>query len=117
MLISEIFYYLWDDPVFNEDMRFATGALRSDPEFIDLQRKLRLLALEALYRKIKTLQTQLDQEKQFLREAEAREVWTINRFLKHVSYEQGETILIDRKVNDMDPDFSFEKAITTKAVP
>jgi hypothetical protein len=112
MLISEIFYYLWDDLVFNEDMISATPALRSHPEFIDLHRHARLRALQGLYRQLKTLERQLEREKQFHREAQAREVWTINRFLTHVSSEQAEAILIDRKVNNMDPDFSFENANT-----
>jgi hypothetical protein len=72
---------------------------------------LRLTALETLYLRIKTLQRKLDREKQFHREAQAREVFTINQFLQHVSSEQAEAILIDRQVNDMDADFSFEKAI------
>lgn len=112
MLISEIFYYLWDDPLFNEEMQCATPAFRSHPEFIDLNRKTRLLGLQNLYRTISTLKRELEREKQWHREAQAREIWTINQFLKHVSAEQAEAILIDRKINDMDPDFSFVKAIT-----
>jgi len=115
MLISEIFYYLWDDPVFNEDMIAATPTLRSHSEFIELHRHVRLRAVEALYRQLKTLERELQREKRFHREAQAREVWTINRFLTQVSSEQSEAILIDRKVNDMDPDFSFEQAISAPA--
>jgi hypothetical protein len=112
MLISGIFYFLSDDSLFNEDMRSATPALRSNSEFIELTRDLRLLALQDLFRTISTLKRELEREKQWHREAQAREVWTINQFLKHVSPEQGQAVLIDRKVNDMDPDFSFVKAIT-----
>lgn len=76
-----------------------------------MRRQVRLLALEALYRKIERLQHELNQEKQFHREAQAREVWTINQFLKKIPRDQADEILINRKVNEMDADFSFVAAL------
>src|SRR5437763_17080152 len=107
MLTWVIFYFLCDDPLFTNASSIEEWELR-DPEFIQLRREIRLLALEALYRKIEMLQHDLAQGKQFHREAQAREVWTINQFLKQIPSDFAEPILIDRKVNDMDPDFSFE---------
>jgi hypothetical protein len=112
MLNWEIFYFLWDDPLFTHFSSIEEWELK-DPEFIELRRQVRLLALEALYRKIEMLQQELAQEKQFHREAQAREVWTINQFLKQIPSDRAEPILINRKVNDMDPDFSFERALAT----
>ena len=112
----EFFYFLWDDPLFTSRIGNSKDYIISDPEFVELRRKLRLTELETLYLRIKTLERKLDREKQYHREAQAREAWTIDRFLGHVLPQQAEAILIDRQVNDIDPDFSFEKAITTKAL-
>lgn len=112
MLNWEFFYFLWDDPLFsNSDLFGNSRDYVDDPAFIGLRRQMRLLALETIYIKIESLQRALAQEKQFHREAQAREVWTINQFLKQIPPELAESILIDRKVNGMDPDFSFEKAL------
>ena len=112
MLTWEFFYFLWDDPLFTNEAGDPKDYV-SDPEFISLRRELRLSALEALYRKIEMVQHELAQEKQFHREAQAREVWTINEFVKQTPSDLAEPILINRKVNDMDPDFSFERALAT----
>jgi hypothetical protein len=112
MLTWGIFYFLWDDPLFSDGIGNPKDYV-SDPEFIELHREMRLLALDALYRKVEMVQQELAQEKQFHREAQAREVWTINQFLKLMPSDHAETILINRKVNDMDPDFSFEQALAT----
>lgn len=105
-----IFYFLWDDPLFTNASSIDEWELK-DPESIELRREIRLLTIEALYRKIEMLQHDLAQEKQFHREAQAREVWTINQFLRVLPHEEAEPVLINRKVNDMDPDFSFEAAL------
>jgi hypothetical protein len=105
-----IFYFLWDDPLFTYASSISEWELK-DPELIELRRTLRLTALETLYIRIANLKRQLASEKQFHREAQAREVWTINQLLKELPQEKAEPILINRKVNDMDPDFSFEEAI------
>ena len=110
MLNWVIFYFLWDDPLFTNASSIDEWELK-DPEFIELRRETRLLAIEALCRKIEILQHDLAQEKQFHREGQCREVWTINQFLKALPREEAEPILINRKVNDMDPDFSFEAAL------
>lgn len=112
MLTWEFFYFLWDDPLFSDGIADPKDYV-SDPEFIEIRRQMRLLTLEMLYRKIEMVQHALAQEKQFHREAQAREVWTINQFLKQIPSDQAEPILINRKVNDMDPDFSFERALAT----
>lgn len=106
----EFFYFLWDDHLFTEDIGDPKDYV-SDPEFIAFRREARLLALELLYIKIEALRRELRTEKQLHREAQAREVWTINQFRKHVRSDTAEQILIDRKVLGMDQDFSFEKAI------
>lgn len=110
MPIWEIFYFLWDDPLFT-NLAGDPKDYIDDPDFIELRRTMRLELLEWLYTKIEILQHQLTQEKQFHREAQAREVWTINEFLKVVPRDEAEPILINRKVNDIDPDFSFEAAL------
>ena len=88
MLTWVIFYFLWDDPLFTYASSIEEWELK-DPEFIQLRREIRLLALEALYRKIEMLQHDLAQEKQFHREAQAREVWTINQFLNALTREEA----------------------------
>ena len=109
----EFFYFLWDDPLFlDETLTGDPKEYVDDPEFIVLRRQMRLLALERLYIKIQNLEADLDREKAFHREAQAREAWTVIQFLKHVSSETAENVLIERKVNDMDRDFSFEQAIS-----
>src|SRR5216683_2499414 len=102
MLNWEFFYFLWDDPLFTKWVGDPKNYV-SDPQFIEMRREVRLLALENLYRKIEMLQHDLKREKAFLREAEAREVWTINELLNVVSPDEAERILINRKVNNMDP--------------
>src|SRR4051812_23554474 len=111
MLIWEFFYFLWDDPLFRKVAGDPKDYI-SDPEFIEMRREARLLALEHLYLQIEMLQQRLRQEKQIRREGEAREVWTINQFLEVVSDEHAERILINRKVNSMDQDFSFADVLT-----
>lgn len=107
------FCFLWDDPLFNNDAVLDHVYLR-DEEFLELRRRARLNALEVVYMRIAELERALAREKQHHTEAQAREVWTMNKFLEHVPEEAVEGILIDRKVNDMDPDFSFINAITEK---
>src|SRR5213080_3810222 len=81
------FYFLWDDPLFTNASSIDEWELK-DPEFIELRRETRLLAIEALCRKIEILQHDLAQEKQFHREGQCREVWTINQFLKALPREE-----------------------------
>ncbi len=111
MLTWVIFYFLWDDPLFTNLSSIEEWELK-DPKFLELRRESRLLALERLYLKIEMLQRDLAREKKFHREAQAREVWTVNQFLKVLPREEAESILINRQVNDMDRDFSFEAALT-----
>jgi hypothetical protein len=46
-----------------------------------------------------------------LREARACQVWVMKQFLPHVPSEVSEQVWIERRVNMMDPDFSFQKAV------
>jgi hypothetical protein len=106
-----IFYFLWDDPLFTNLSSIEEWELK-DPQFIELRRTMRLELLDWLYQKIEILQQQLAREKAYRREAEAREFWIAKQFLKLVPPDEAQRILIDRKVNIMDPDFSFEAALT-----
>jgi hypothetical protein len=96
MPIWGIFYFLWDDPLFTYASSVDEWELK-DPEFIELRRRHRLLALEVLYLEIACVKKRLTQEKHLHQETQAREVF--------------EQILIERKVNEMDEDFSFVRAI------
>jgi len=111
MLIWGIFYFLWDDPLFCELPFGVQDDELKDPEFIGLRRTIRLLALQNLYLEIRRLNQILARAYEARKEADAREVWTINQFLKHVPAEIADQILIDRKVNEMDADFSFLKTL------
>ena len=106
----EFFYFLWDDPLFTNLSSLDEWQLK-DPKFVELRREGRLLALEALYQRIQMLQHELAQEKRVSLEAQAREVWTINQFLEETPGDKAESILINRQVNNMDPDFSFGAAL------
>lgn len=109
-----IFYFLWDDPLFTNASSIEEWELK-DPEFIELRRKLRLTHLDWLYAKIKILEQRLIREKELHRKDVAREFWTSTRLLNILEVTNPKEvlqILIDRKVNEMDPDFSFEKAIS-----
>jgi hypothetical protein len=111
MPIWGIFYFLWDDPLFTNIVGDPKDYV-NDPDFIELRRTMRLELLDWLYAKIEILQQQLAREKAYRLEAEARELWTAKQFLKVVPPDEAQRILIDRRVNNMDPDFSFEAALT-----
>jgi hypothetical protein len=104
-----IFYFLWDDPLFG----YLSGNAKDyvdDPEFIELHRKVRLSALQLLYRQIEMLQQQLAREKELHRENVAREVWTSTQLfniLEVTNPREALQVLVDRDVNEMDPDFSW----------
>jgi hypothetical protein len=105
------FCFLWDDPLFNSEAHEDRQLFEGDPEFAALRRRLRLAALELLYLELKTAKEQLLAERQTREQACAREVWTIQRFLEHLPADSAERVLIDRKVNDMDPDWDWCTAI------
>lgn len=66
--------------------------------------------LEMLYQ----FQSALEAKVRELKEARAMEAWTWQQMLARVPPEIAEQILIDRKVNEMDPDFSFYKTLFQK---
>jgi hypothetical protein len=77
-----------------------------------MRRDAILTALDLLYITIAKQKTW----KRNWHEDVAREVWTWKQLLLHVSPEVAEGIMVERKVNMMDPDFSFRKAIA-KDIP
>lgn len=58
---------------------------------------------------------QLDDQKteaiRELTEMHAAEIWTVEQLIPHVPPQTVERILIERRVNEMDSDFSFSKAV------
>lgn len=69
-----------------------------------------LATLDAHYQVEAALEAKLRQQK----EARAMEAWTWQQMLPHVPPEIAEQILIDRKINEMDADFSFYKTLFRK---
>jgi len=100
-----IFYFLWDDPLFGPYPSNADEL--ADPEFIELRRTVRLLSLELLYVEQAKLKRQIDN----YREAVAREIWTWQQLSELVPFEAKEKIAVERRINMMDPDFSFSKSV------
>ncbi len=107
-----IFYFLWGDPLFSHSLRRLESFV--DDDLIAKRREAVLVQLELLYLEIQNLNRRIASLERWQREGDAREVWTINQLLLHVPAETAERILVDRKVNDMDPDFSFCEALGTK---
>ncbi len=110
------FCFLWDDPLFNVEAPDPwLGDDLGDAEFLTYRRRVRLQALENLYVQIHNLKQAVALREKWIKEAEAREVWTINQLLPLVqNFEAAERVLINRKVNDIDPDFSFCDAVEVK---
>ena len=110
-----IFYFLWDDPLFSFYSSIEEWQLK-DPQMIELHRKIRLTALDWLYTKIAILQEQV----QRMSKHAYLETWTWMQLLPHVPPEIRERVDVERTVNRMDPDFSFEQAVesrfTSKAI-
>jgi hypothetical protein len=72
-----------------------------------------LISLERLYIKIETLRRQLE----YAKEAHAKEIWTWQQYWPHTSHEVRKQIHVERKVNELDPDFSFQDAVDAWQVP
>ncbi len=106
MHISGVFCFLWDDPLFTFQSSIEEWELK-DPEFIELRRQQRLLALEVMYLDIDRLKEELAA----MKEIAARGVWTWKQLIDHVPADVRKRVLIEGQVNNMDPDFSFCKAI------
>jgi hypothetical protein len=105
-----VFCFLWDDPLFNPEAESARGYLL-DPEFINLRRQERLLALELLYIKIAALERSVKKWK----ETAGRHVWTVTQLVDraNISHEILEAVNIEQQVNMMDSDFSFADWLNT----
>ena len=110
------FCFLWDDPLFNPDAPNPwLGDNLDDEEFRRHRRTARLQALENLYIQIDNLKRQVIWRDQWREEDDARESWTISRLLSLIEDRAAaKQVLIDREVNDMDPDFSFCTALGIK---
>lgn len=97
---------MWDDPLFNpgEAEEFlAEGA--ADPEWmIEKRRDMSLHTLDVLYAKVKAAN-----EREL--ESLAKGVWILRELSKHAPSDVVERVLIDLRVNEMDPDFSWRKAV------
>jgi hypothetical protein len=109
MLTWTVFCFLWDDPVFNSKAPAPwLGDSLADEEFREVRRKARLTALQMLYIRIQVLEKDRDGWK----EEAARGVWMWHKVFQHIPGEIAEQAMIDGSVaKDMDPDFSFLKAI------
>ena len=103
----EIFYFLWGDSLFTPRPSNPNYIDPDDDELLALKRQYVLLFIDTQYQIRAASEKLVDR----LREDLARELWTINQLLKYVAPEVSRRILIDRKVNDMDPDFSFRATV------
>lgn len=74
---------------------------------MELRRKLILTFIDSHYHTVKVLEEEIAR----LKKDASRETWTALKLLDRVSPEFGIKIITDRQVNDMDPDFSFDKAL------
>jgi hypothetical protein len=115
-----IFYFLWDDPLFNpgEAEEYLSAGTRNPDWLIQARREKQLSTLEMLFAAVTDREDQIaklndavENLKAVLREVRASQLWILARFLPHVRRDVAERIWIDRRINMMDPDFSFQKAI------
>src|SRR5438046_2698431 len=99
MQSSEVFCFLWDDPLFNPNAESAKRYLE-DPEFLTIRREERLLALEILYIKMSALEKSAQQWK----ETASRHFWVLRQLLDRVDIPRDliEDINIEQQVNLMD---------------
>lgn len=108
-----VFCFLWDDPQFNPGP--AEGFLevgKDDPDWlIAKRREMTLDTLNLLFAKITTLETTLAKYRTQAKENRARCTWIFRKFAAHVPENVAEQIFVDIRVNDMDTDFSYRKAL------
>jgi hypothetical protein len=110
--------FLVHDPLFQEDQIDAIIFPPTDPDLVEAKRTEVLVTLNRLGTQIKNLRERLD----FYKEFAACGEWTVLECAKLLR-QQGSTaagleqIMIDRKVNQMDPDFSFSKDIWNEPLP
>lgn len=102
--------FFWYDSFFND--KFDPSDLE-DEELMVLHRRIILKQLELIFLQMEDLRAQMNRKVDYLWEQWSKEVWTVVR-LVDVAWQAdpkgAEKIDIDRKVNEMDPDFSFRKA-------
>jgi hypothetical protein len=101
----KVFYFLWGDPLFSESIQHLATYI--DDELIQLRREEILEAVDGWFQ-IQAAQAKRIEE---LNEDVAREIWTWKQLLEHVPQEIKEKIGIERRINMMDPDFSFSKVV------
>jgi hypothetical protein len=90
----------------------------TDPDMVESKRLLILTAFNTLGKQV----FEFRKKAQFYQEVAACEVWTSLELTKAFRQREDavaiiEKVMIDRKVNQMDPDFSFSKAIYKESMP
>ncbi len=107
--------FLEHDPLFGDAPELYPP---TDPEFVKAQRILILLHLELVGLKLDKLKESVE----FHQELAACEAWTsleLMKLLRGYPDTEGkiEQIMIDRKIHQMDPDFSFSKVMYDQLMP
>jgi len=90
----------------------------TDPEMVESKRALILTAFNTMGKQI----VELRRKAQFYQELAACEVWTSLELAKAFRGSKDavptiEKVMIDRRVNQMDKDFSFSKAVYKEPMP
>src|ERR1039457_3690161 len=90
----------------------------TDPDMVESKRLLSLTAFNTLGKQV----FEFRKKAQFYQEVAPCEVWTSLELTKAFRQREDavaiiEKVMIDRKVNQMDPDFSFSKAIYKESMP
>ncbi|PIR41108.1 MAG: hypothetical protein COV31_03125 [Candidatus Yanofskybacteria bacterium CG10_big_fil_rev_8_21_14_0_10_46_23] len=104
-------HFFENGPVLTEDeLRLDFDLLSHDPELYSLVRKGRLLALEILFIKISKLE---ERAEELEKRASCLMFFNLNLMdvLKESAPGKLAHLLIDQGVNEIDPDFSFHKAL------
>src|SRR2546429_2170528 len=98
MLSSDVFCFLWDDPLFNQRVQTDKQYLE-DEEFIVFRRQARLIALETLYIRLSAVENSVQKWK----EAAGRQAWCVKQLLDRAEIppENLEAINIEQQVNMM----------------
>ena len=109
---SGIFYFLWGDWLFSDEAR--QEQLPSTIEDRDLRRDVILKAITDYNERSSGLLSDINKLRASQEEAQRLcliSLWEVLQLRQHVSEEILEQIRVDKQVNQLDPDFSFEKAV------
>jgi hypothetical protein len=114
---GDFFIFLAHDPLFQKDQVDAFLFPSTAPSLVEAQRVTVLITLDALGLQIEKLRKKVE----FYQELAACEAWTALEAIKSANPRMGtewsQRIVIDRKVHQMDPDFSFSKEIWNEPMP